>query len=565
MQSIKGYTALLKILIKDKLRTGSIFGFKRSDSAKKKSKTTKILTAVGIGFLILLISSYLVIFVLGGSIAALQAGLQNEFLLLLIVMSQLVVFFFGISAVMGYLYFSKDNSLLSTLPLPQKSIFLAKFSMAYIAEFVISSYFLLIALTTYAIALATNGVYLGMEYIFIGVLCILASPMIPLLIITFISIPVMQIVKFLKRNPLLQTLAVSAIFIALMGLYFGAISSFMVNVTDEEGLVLSAGLISSIKNIKNIFFFNMPVVNAMLGEKITLNTIIYLAINISGLAAAVLLSSIFYSRSVKTIIEGSGGTKGKIKISDNTQSTFATSFFKKELKTLINTPMLFMQSLMGIVMSPLMILLLGSFGFDDEAGLIDKSIVFSSGFTLYLASLMINATNIISMVGFSREGKHLFVLKSLPISAKQLVDGKLRFALLHNLIASVFVTIIFIIKNNFNIIFGLGVFVSLITISLASSCMSLHNDLKNPTLNWKNVNELTKNNKKSLKPALTILLLGMIYIILGAIFAFVENIPYIVAGLSFFGACLMINTILVIVFYRKLYDNPEAMLNAIEG
>ncbi len=569
MQSIKGYSALLKILIKDKLRTGTFFGFKRSDSAKKKSKATKILTVIGIAFLIILLSSYLVMFVLGGSIASLEMGLQNEFLMLLIVMSQLVVFFFGISAVMGYLYFSKDNSLLSTLPIAHKSIFLAKFSMAYIAEFVISAYFLLISFATYGIAMLSNGVALGAEFIFVGLLCILAAPMMPLLIITFISIPVMQVVKVLKRNPLLQSIVVSAIFIGIMGLYFGALGSFMggFSVSEEGSFTLPAGLVNGMKNLKKIFIYNAPAVDAMLGEKILAKTFLYLAINISGLAVAVLLSSVFYSRSIKTIIEGAGSAKEKIKITENNQRTFALSFLKKEIKTLINVPMLFMQSIMGIVMAPLMVLLLGSFNFGmgSDDGLVDKSILFSAGFTLYISSLLINATNVISMVGFSREGKHLLVLKSLPISAKQLVDGKLYLALLQNFIAVFLVTITFIIRNDFNILFGLGVFATLITVSMASSCLSLQNDLKNPNLNWKNITELTKNNKKSLKPTLTILLLGMLYMILGSIFAFVGGISLVASGLSFFGACLLINIILMLIFYRKLYDNPEALLNAIEG
>jgi len=569
MQSIKGYSALLKILIKDKLRTGTFFGFKRSDSAKKKSKATKILTVIGIAFLIILLSSYLVMFVLGGSIASLEMGLQNEFLMLLIVMSQLVVFFFGISAVMGYLYFSKDNSLLSTLPIAHKSIFLAKFSMAYIAEFVISAYFLLISFATYGIAMLSNGVALGAEFIFVGLLCILAAPMMPLLIITFISIPVMQVVKVLKRNPLLQSIVVSAIFIGIMGLYFGALGSFMggFSVSEEGSFTLPAGLVNGMKNLKKIFIYNAPAVDAMLGEKILAKTFLYLAINISGLAVAVLLSSVFYSRSIKTIIEGAGSAKEKIKITQNNQRTFALSFLKKEIKTLINVPMLFMQSVMGIVMAPLMVLLLGSFNFGmgSDDGLLDKSILFSAGFTLYISSLLINATNVISMVGFSREGKHLLVLKSLPISAKQLVDGKLYLALLQNFIAVFLVTITFIIRNDFNILFGLGVFATLITVSMASSCLSLQNDLKNPNLNWKNITELTKNNKKSLKPTLTILLLGMLYMILGSIFAFVGGISLVASGLSFFGACLLINIILMLIFYRKLYDNPEALLNAIEG
>jgi hypothetical protein len=157
------------------------------------------------------------------------------------------------------------------------------------------------------------------------------------------------------------------------------------------------------------------------------------------------------------------------------------------------------------------------------------------------------------------------VLKSLPISAKQMVDSKLHLALLQGLLSSFLVSVVFVIKNNYNVLIGLGVFATLITISVAMSSYSLYNDLRNPNLNWKNITELTKNNKKSLKPALTIMALGMGYLVLGSVFSFVEGIPLTVAALSYFAVCVLLNCILIFIFYRKLYYNPEELLKNIEG
>lgn len=565
MQSVKEYSALLRILVKDKLRTGTFLGFKRSDKRKEKSKLAKIFTVIGIGLLILLLSSYLVMFVFAGTIASANLGLQKEFLMLLIAMSQLVVFFFGISAVMGYLYFSKDNTLLTTLPISHSTIFLAKFSMAYIAEFAISAFFLVTSFASYAVALIYSGTTIGIEFVFLSLLAVVAAPMMPLLIIAFISVPVMQVVKLLKKNSLLQSIVISVIFISIMAIYLVALGSFTGGITEEEGFILPAGMLSAMQNLNKIFIFNVPLVNAMLGSKKAVNTLIYIAINIAGLGIALLLSSIFYSKSIKSIIEGSGGREEKGKATDSNQRSFASSFLKKELKTLLQTPMLFMQSIMGIVLSPLMVLFLGSFDFGmGEAETLDKSILFSAGFVLYISSMLANGTNMLSLIGFSREGRHLLVLKSLPVSAKQIVDAKLRLSFLQTIVSAVLVTVVFIIANK-NILFGLGVFATLITIGFALSCFSLYSDLKNPTLNWKNITELTKNNKKSLKPALTMLGIGLIYMVMGSVFAFVESIPLGISGLSFFASCLLVNGILVIVSYRKLYDNPEKLLEAIEG
>lgn len=563
---LEGYLPVLKVLFKDKFRTGTFFGFKRSEDKKKKSKAAKFFTVIGIAVLVLLISVYLIAFIVFGSYESVKSGLHKEFLILLISASQLIVFFFGISAVMGYLYFSKDNSLLSTLPINTRSIFLAKFSMAYIAEFFISAYFLLVSLVTYAITLAANGVPVGIEYYIFMPICIIAAPIVPLLLVTFISIPVMHIVRLLKRNPLVQSLVVSTIFIGIMIVYFGLLRSFTNMIPDEGDFQMPSGILATLKNVRNIFVFNVPIVEAMTGSKIAANISAYLAINIGGLALAVFLSSFFYKKSMKLIIEGSGADKPKGKITKSEQKPLGLSFLRKELKTLFYTPMIFMQSVMGVVMAPIITLVLGStFTNISGAEAVDKDILYSAGFVLYLAGLMSNATNMIAMIGFSREGRHLLVLKSLPISAKQMVDSKLSIALLQGVLSSFLVSVIFTVTNNFNFLFGIGIFATLITLSIAMSCFSLQNDLKNPNLSWKNITELTKNNKKSLRPALTIVGLGLLYLILGSIFAFTDSISYPIASISFFASCLLLNSILMIVFYKKLYDNPEELLKQIEG
>ena len=417
MNTYNQYLSLLKILLKDKYKTASLFGFKTGRQEKKqKSKVKKIFSVLGVCLLVLLIGSYLVSFVVMGTAAAINGGIHKGFLGLLIGLTQFIVFFFGITATMGYLYYSKDNSLLSSLPLNSKAVFLAKFTMAYITQFIVAAFFLLFSLTTFGIVSAVHGISIGVEFYLLTVLSILLVPFVPLLIITFISLPVMKLINVLKKSSFSQSIIISIVFIGIMSLYFVVINSFN-NISDENA-VLSPQIIGLVNIVEKGFIFNAPLINAMLGKSVFLNTLFYLFINFAGLGIAVYLSSLFYSKSINTLIEGTGVYKSKGQISDSKIVSNKASFLKKELKTLINTPMLFMQSIMGVVMAPLITLIMGYtyLSLGDELG--DESGLFAVGFILYLASLMINATNVISMIGFSREGKHLFVLKSLPISAK---------------------------------------------------------------------------------------------------------------------------------------------------
>ena len=124
--------------------------FKRQKGFGEK-KSQKIASLILIAFGILAIMSYFVFFTIIITRSLIQHGMHEKLLYLFIGFSQFIVLFFGAFAVMSYLYFSKDNQLLSSLPVSSRALFLAKFAMAYVSEIIIGALAVIPTVTTYGI------------------------------------------------------------------------------------------------------------------------------------------------------------------------------------------------------------------------------------------------------------------------------------------------------------------------------------------------------------------------------------------------------------------------------
>ena len=179
---------------------------------------------------------------------------------------------------------------------------------------------------------------------------------------------------------------------------------------------------------------------------------------------------------------------------------------------------------------------------------------------------MVGASNQLAMVGISREGQSLFSLKALPLSPRMLVKIKLLLATSLNVITIFIVSIVYVaFVPGHNVLAALGIVVVTLSCGFGVNCMGIYNDLKNPNLTWHNPTELNRNNKKALKSALTIIGIGLFYLIAGSALGFQKAISVVWSYALFFGITLLVNTITIVVCYKKLFDNVEELWEKIEG
>lgn len=545
------------------------------------NRASKALGKVGIGILmgfgIIALLAYLIIFVATTTLAALQANLHRELLFTLVGFVQVMVLFLGSMTTLNFLYFSKDNQLLITLPIKTNTIFAVKFALSYLSELFISVFMGLPMLITYGVVLGLNGINIGVSYYILSVISVFILPIIPLLVISLLSIPLMYIASYLKKRVIGKSLVVALISIFFMAIYFMFIggATRMGSNLDENGMpIMSNAIASLVKGGSTVGFFNYNLINALLMVKPILNFAIYIAIIAVIFAVALLLSSVFYKKGISVALEDSNTSKKVQNVKEEKKyikNTFRKTFFFKELKTVISTPSLFMNSIIGMVAVPLLVIIMGgrTFNFADANEVVTMGTELGTiGFLCYLSSIMMSSTNTLSLVGFSLEGKNISILKSLPLKPKDIVISKLLVANIYNLIMSLIAggTYVFISKFH-NVFIGLVIVFILFVNGLAVSAIGLYNDIKKPNFNYKNLNELTKNNKKALKPMLISLAIGFSYMIIGILLSAVTssgNMKIYLAYLIFFIIALLINGLFGFITFRKLFDNIDEYFNKIE-
>lgn len=577
MNSFKLYGTLLRTCCRDSFFSAAKqFKFNGTaltdeEAAKKKKKTAaRIGGGIVIGIGLIFIMAYLVIYVMMLTVSAVSAGMHRELLYTLLAFVQLIVLFFGSMTTLNYLYFGKDNQLLVSLPLSSGTIFAVKFTMSYLSELIICALMALPMLVTYGITCSAYGVAIGAGFYIFGIIAIFLLPILPLLVISLLSIPLMYFASFLKHRAVGKMLVTLILSVAVMAIYFLIIGGVASMGETEDGMPqMSAGVTGMLAQTAKITIFNYNLVQALLGVNSALNFLIFLGSLLAVFALVVVMSMFFYRKGISVVMEEGGGSKKRKKsLKENSYANvgFRRSFFIKEVKTIFGTPQLLLNSVIGLVAIPLLIVIFGTgnmFNFSQEGapasmggelGLI--------GFVCYFASIMIASTNMISLVGFSMEGKNLQVLKTLPILPKDILIGKLGAANILSCVTALITAVTFIAVSSFhNVLIGLAIFVVLLFNGLASSGIGLYSDMNNPNFRFTNLNELTKNNKKAIKPMIANLLIGFAYMVLGIVFSIIttgEN-PFSAAAAYavFFVVMFLTNALFAFITIKKLFDKVD--------
>jgi cytochrome c biogenesis protein CcdA len=97
--------------------------------------------------------------------------------------------------------------------------------------------------------------------------------------------------------------------------------------------------------------------------------------------------------------------------------------------------------------------------------------------------------------------------------------------------------------------------------------MALYNDLKKPNLTWTNVNELTRNNLKVMKPMLIAIgcsFLNMVIGIMLAVFSETFNLGDYAIYSIYYALCIIPPIIILSIYLKKLL-NAEKEFECIGG
>ena len=501
------------------------------------------------------------------AMAAVRANAVENTLYVLVGITQLVVLFFGILTSMGYLYFSKDQKLLSTLPFEKGVVFAVKSTQAYLGELLINCIVFIPIAVAYGIICNVYGYALPWTYYLVAVFAAFMTPAVPMLLITLLSLPIMRLVAIFKRRRVGNGIALAVLYLLFMVGYLA-----LVGVGSAGEITLGEGALTAFDNVRKATIFNYPIVNAMLGNKGWANFFIYFAGILVLFAVNLLFSLLFYNKILRDSEESGGEVVRKKSRSTAPKSVFG-SFFLKELKTLVSTPTILMSVILGLVM-PVLIMAFYKFTFSDISTaedpvpwMIGNLDMFSVGLATFIVQLMSVSAGSVTSVGFSLEGKNLPMLKSLPLSPRELVKIKLSFSMVITGIQSILVLIAFpLIMGIHNPIAIIGLPLTVALSGFFSNSMMLYFDLKDPNYTWNNISEITKNNKRMIKPMMIVMAVAFAYFIIAVILGVAGKTLSATAALAiYYGSAIALLGVFSWLSYRKLMERPEYYFAAIGG
>lgn len=331
----------------------------------------------------------------------------------------------------SYLFKSKDFNFLMSLPLKTNTVFYTKLSYLLLINYAL--YFLI-----YVPILVVYGIYTTTNVLFwiLAILTFILLPLLPVTISSFVSYGLSLIMpKFKYKN--LFSIIFSLLLIAFI--MFISFSSSMIADNPSE-------FIQAIKKVLSIT--GQWAYNGMKGD--LLEYLYFALLSIVPFFGLNKIMSIFYFKANNRLIDSSSDKK--FNVSDlKIQGQFLT-LAKKELKRYFGSPMYVLNTIVSPILSTFFILLFkfGMLkGFEkgglsiDDIPLLGPLIIAFVVFTLGMTS---TTTSSISL-----EGKQFWIIRSAPLSPKQIFHGKI--------IVNLVITVPFIFINTILgiLLFDLGI------------------------------------------------------------------------------------------------------------
>lgn len=430
-----------------------------------------------------------------------EIGQRSMFLLSGFLLSQVMVFVFGLLYVMSKYYFSNDLAHLVPLPIKPSYILGSKFITLMISEYLTSLPIILPFIFIYGIK---GGE--GLVYWIYSFLLVLAVPVIPLVLSSILIMVFMKYTNIGNKKDLIRTI-IAVMFIVLMvyiQLKINTITqkalmqgdNFLINLVKDSNLLVknlgrgfppSMWASLSLANYSNIMGFVHLLTFIKVGA-LSFIIMIYLS------------ESLFFDGLIGNIevSASKGRSRKKLSIEDSTRQTKPyLALAKKEITMLFKTPIYLLNSVGGVIMVPIILVMSTMSGGEESMGSIIKIIqtkpefvaLVGIGFIVFLGML-----NSVGSTTFSREGKNFWIQRTLPIKVKDQIIGRILASIAIQILGLIALlgSLAFVIKINMVtviLIAGLGLLGS-----IPMTQIGMIIDIIRPLLTWTNPQQAMKQN-----------------------------------------------------------------------
>lgn len=490
-------------------------------------------------------------------VAFLAVNLKSvgEFSLLVVAIvaaTQLLVMFLSMFSIVTTLYGAKDTPFLNTLPLRPTSVFFAKFAMTYVNALELSVAVILPTVLTSAIAfnVASKSMFYGFYPLLLVIL--LVAPILPLFIVSVLSMPVVWLGSYFKGKPTLKSVLVILFYVLLMCAYMVLVYYMNTRGFGQDGDVeMSQGTLASLSVLANVFYPDKVLVNYCLGIEAGKNFGISAAITVGMIAVMLLLSALFYKRINSKATENSQSTESKT--ATLKQSNVVVSIMKRDFTSIMRNSALAMTSFANLLMAPIFIVVMyfiTNFKSGADEGMTPfMSEMMGIGFVVMYSMIFLAGANMIANMAYTREGKSFFASKTLPINPKDSIKAKLLLSIIVPSVLLVPIMLIALLLYKIDIVSTLLVGIDTLMMITGICSMSILFDMKKGNQHWEQVAEIknSSQNTYQLISAFSSIVPAIIVFVLGIVLAACEDVLGVVVAKVIFWAVATAFSVAVLI------------------
>ncbi|MBR5128967.1 MAG: hypothetical protein IKU67_02830 [Firmicutes bacterium] len=507
---------LREISVLAKLNLCNIYGLNVFLNNKdKKAKKVYIALSAVILLLVAMMAVYVGILVYG----YVTIGLGRVIPAYLIMISSLIILMFGLFKAGSVIFERKGYDILCSLPVSSKAIVVARFIRMYVENIIFTLVVMVPGIVVYGVLMKP-----AMSFYFWGIIVTFLVPFAPMTLAIIIGALITAISSRTKYKSIIG--AIIPIIIVVGSLAFsGRLSAVEGQITPEmlSGL---AGVVTGI--IENVYPPAVWLGNMMLGLH-AIKTVLFVFVSFVTLGMTVY----FIGSNFQSICYALYGTiaKHNFTMGAQAQSNVMVTLVKREFKRFFASTVYLSNTIMGPILAVIMSVSLFFVDLENAFEMLPVEIDFMGVLPLVIGTIfcIMNTTS----TSISMEGKEWWLIKSLPLTYKQVLDAKL----LMNLIlfapfyvVAVVLSIIALSPSGLDMIWMI---ISPAVLILFSCVWGLFVNLKVPVFNWENETSVVKQSVSALVGGICGSLVGVL-MIFGLILApiragWIMKIAYMVA------------------------------------
>ncbi len=398
---------MIKTLLSIRLRSAlaSTQGRKKDGTVAKPTKGKLVLFAV---LYLYLAVTFLGLFTLYAAALApilIQSGQDAMYFGIFTVAAFSIIFILTIFETKSELFDCKDNELLLSMPISPRHIVISRILIVMIYNYLEAAVVLLPAIVVYAVYGGSATGIIG------GIILLLVLPLLSTALASGVGYAVAEITRRTKKNSLVTTL----VSLALMGLYFVAYFAFMGEFT---------GILEGETTVLPDNAFLSAVGGAAMLSPVPL--IVFLALSFGS---AYLAWRIISANYISVVTDKRGAARVEYKRTRLEKQSAFVAMSRKELAKFFSSSLYILNSAMGVIFTVVLaVIVLANRGV--VLTLVDEFAVMGIhgremlSALLIAAMVMTSSMNMTSASALSLEGDNLWIIKTMPISARTIMLAK---------------------------------------------------------------------------------------------------------------------------------------------